>query len=91
MTREPVGTGAAILRLLMAKGPMTDGDISRALGVAPQAVNQTCRALEKTGRITRRPGRGDRIVNARVDPAAGEPVNTLVRRGLRQEHGRRPS
>jgi hypothetical protein len=48
---------------LLAVEPMEDADLAARLGVRHQAVNSTCRGLERNGRLVRQIGDNGRIVN----------------------------
>jgi hypothetical protein len=53
-----------ILDTLSVQGvPLDDDDLGRRLGVARQAVNQTCRRLARLGLITREVGLDGKLVN----------------------------
>ncbi len=63
-----------VLRLLRVVGrPLDDDEIARHLHVSPrQTINQVCRRLETAGRLRRRLGADNKLVNELLPPAAAE-------------------
>lgn len=73
-----MGNGAAILKLLGARGPLSDSDLAASLRISHQTVNQVSRALQKSGYVRRYTGSDGVTVTAVVDISQGGPVSSLM-------------
>jgi hypothetical protein len=62
-----------ILALLAAES-LDDDQLAARLGVIRQQVNQTCRAMEYDGLLTRQPGSNGKIVNRLTEAGAQPPL-----------------
>lgn len=66
-----MGTAERIIdELERSSRPLSDGELAEVLGLRHQAVNQTCRSLERLGRIRRVQSVGAPIRNVVVDAPA---------------------
>lgn len=74
-----MGTAERILaELERSSRPLADSELAEALGLRHQAVNQTCRSLERLGRIRRLQTVGAPIRNVLVDASELDAVELVA-------------
>lgn len=76
-----MGTADRIVEELQSAGPLSDAELAARLGLRHQAINQSCRALERLGRLRRTASVGAPIRNVLTVPMLGEtppPVSRLL-------------